>query len=171
MFALLAQCQFWSRVFGFYVGCVTANGAGHFHFLLRQTLQMQTLSATLQLICPLVRSAEVMPLTDYGAEQQSCSQSPARTRVTSHVLMRYIFPWRAVSWYGRAPISLHHKFLWELVFSKKIQGKAVHGSLPIKSRLGFAVCCGINAAIDRQLILQAAAKRVAVGRVWRQRGT
>lgn len=58
------QCQFWSTIFGFYVGCVTAKGAGHFHFLLRQTLPMPVLSATLQLICPVARSADVMPLTD-----------------------------------------------------------------------------------------------------------
>lgn len=91
--------------------------------------------------------------------------------VTSHVWMRYIFPCCAVSWYGRAPISLHHELLWQLVLSQQIQGEAVHGSLPIKGRLGFAVRCGVNAAVDRQLILQAAAKRVAVGRVRGQRGT
>lgn len=50
--------------FGFYVGYVTAKGAGHFHFPLRQTLPMPVLSATLQLICPVARSAEVMSLTD-----------------------------------------------------------------------------------------------------------
>lgn len=75
------------------------------------------------------------------------------------------------SGYERAPISLHHKLLWQLVLSQKIQGEAVHGSLPIKGRLGFAVCCGINTAIDSQFLFQAAAKRVAVGRVRRQRGT
>lgn len=102
MFALLAQRQFWSRVFGFYVGCVTANGAGHFHFLLRQTLQMPVLSATLQLICPGVRSAEVMPLTDYGAELTklltiSCKNQSDITCVNEVYIsmMSYFLVWKS----------------------------------------------------------------------------